>query len=780
MLALLNGLPGGLIGKGWNYERLSGNDSLPLEFVDKNPELPWSWCDLIHHPNITCQFIIKHIDRFIEEEADVYYALSCHPDITMEVISQLNDKLDYITLSRYANPKFLDLEKVCWYNVSKNSQLDMEFIEANQDRLYWRLISSHSISTKNYQGRDSIIERFGHRLDWDILSVLMELNEETLIKYVNNWNLPLLVINQSMTTSLLRQYLALTEVNLSTAIYLIGDTPIRMTYNCYHLFDLEMVKQYQESIDWERLSQFIPLTSEFLQEFKDQVEWSYISINESITDSIIDEYSDRIDFTLLTYNPSLTTNIMKKYGHKFNKYQLSSHPNLTLEVIEHIDELTDRSSDLMEIDSDHSIQELDSDSADPDSDALDYWWWSHISKNLKFTERDVHRYRHQVDWYNLSRNSHLDVSAIIRAPWLPWDNNGFSDRHYPDLDQQWLVSLAESLDRDARLIEARPYIYSWELNNGIGLFKIDKLSLNTSQIATLIMEEYPIKCPDTLLQQLISASLDEEAILIMDRLKTHKLIMVKKTTSDPLINKLESCRISYSLGIIQPYLTIDSMKGLESGNITFTNTNNCSDLLRNYLDWRGFEYIMKVEGSRPVRPSYIINSKATIILNYTPSKKLMRFYRKLSKPSSSINDKRVRWFANLVNYDINMDYCTEFDESYWKLLELSRITNHQALQYATSIGLNNDLFNTTLQRAIDCENRYTKSKLLASCGRLAWHCQDVSSENVKKLLSMISYNEQFNHYIFNTLLVLAIRQKTKLEEYVNIHPIIRHLVEVKA
>jgi len=90
--------------KHWNFEGLSENPSITMEFVEKHfdKDLYWGY-GLSRNPStsLTMEFLEKHIDKNWS-----YYGLSRNPSITMEFLKNWS-----------------------YYGLSKNPRITMEFLK---------------------------------------------------------------------------------------------------------------------------------------------------------------------------------------------------------------------------------------------------------------------------------------------------------------------------------------------------------------------------------------------------------------------------------------------------------------------------------------------------------------------------------------------------------------------------------------------------------------------------------------------------------------------------
>jgi hypothetical protein len=49
--------------KPWDWENISDNTNLTMDFIEKHPDKPLSWWWISMNPNITMEFIEKYIDK---------------------------------------------------------------------------------------------------------------------------------------------------------------------------------------------------------------------------------------------------------------------------------------------------------------------------------------------------------------------------------------------------------------------------------------------------------------------------------------------------------------------------------------------------------------------------------------------------------------------------------------------------------------------------------------------------------------------------------------------
>lgn len=63
---------------------------------------------------------------------------------------------------------------------------------------------------------------------------------------------------------------------------------------------IDIIRKYENKIDWKNLSQSFKVTLEFIEEFKNKINWSSLSENTSLSIDMIEKYNDLLDWTNLT------------------------------------------------------------------------------------------------------------------------------------------------------------------------------------------------------------------------------------------------------------------------------------------------------------------------------------------------------------------------------------------------------------------------------------------------------------------------------------------------
>jgi hypothetical protein len=137
--------------KPWDWQIISSNPNITMQFIIDNPDKPWDWGTISRHPNITMQNILDHPDKPWD-----WGTISRHPNITMQFILDNPDKpWNWWYISQ--NPS-ITMQNIVdnpdkpwdWNGISGNPNITMQFILDNPNKPWnWRWISCNSFDWSN-------------------------------------------------------------------------------------------------------------------------------------------------------------------------------------------------------------------------------------------------------------------------------------------------------------------------------------------------------------------------------------------------------------------------------------------------------------------------------------------------------------------------------------------------------------------------------------------------------------------------------------------------------
>lgn len=186
-----------------------------------------------------------------------------------------------------------------------------------------------------------------------LLSTNEYLTPHIIEKYIDKWDMNLLMGNKAFTLDLINKYITLDHnlyylsynPNLDDNIiekYLFAWTRYRSDVGIWHKMTTEMIIKYWDEIDLEQVVSSAYFTSDlivkFIKEELDKYEGGEIltelSNNPNLTMDIVEKYLIE-DIEYLANNPCFTMNDIIKYWNRFSDYiNVSMNPNLSLDFID--------------------------------------------------------------------------------------------------------------------------------------------------------------------------------------------------------------------------------------------------------------------------------------------------------------------------------------------------------------------------------------------------------------------------------------------------------------
>jgi len=334
----------------WCWEYLTINKLIPLEFIDKNIHLPWTFKNGIHYlsknrlhsciqkcvsdrGDLTLEFIIKYINRPWD-----WISLVSNPIITQQfILDCLNNKYNLIGGygNRITTDRFADL--ICTLSLPRNTNITESFIQTLHKKYNLtikpkRIIKYQKDTTvedtmKKYEKYDEqFIKENILSLDRDILSSCSNITFDLVFNtWYLDWNWSKLSANLSIGLDCVLDYPMIKWDDKQ--IFSRKDITVDFfeNYGC---------KKYPNNCRKYR-NEFIKnspyFTIEFAKQFckKNKKNWQIIS--SLVKPSVIKDNKLPWDWTALwANNPHINTEFIKQYEHKinFNLLSFNNNPNI--------------------------------------------------------------------------------------------------------------------------------------------------------------------------------------------------------------------------------------------------------------------------------------------------------------------------------------------------------------------------------------------------------------------------------------------------------------------
>lgn len=169
---------------------------------------------------------LKNLDFFIKKFNNFYLH-----NLLVDDTNELTSILENYNLNNFERVKFHS-SQLDWYKISKyimkiNSIIFIKkFIENFEIKVNWKIIS---LSINNISKKDIIpfLSEFENRFDWNIISGVLILDNVLLNKFIDNYNINIILENQKILyqKKFLNRYLKYTSkkgYNNSMSLYLIN------------------------------------------------------------------------------------------------------------------------------------------------------------------------------------------------------------------------------------------------------------------------------------------------------------------------------------------------------------------------------------------------------------------------------------------------------------------------------------------------------------------------------------------------------------------------------
>src|SRR6185437_4068361 len=141
------------------------------------------------YQNLTSEFIKKYF-TYLEWEGQPN--LHHNPSITIEIIDEYIEKID-------------------WRELSRNLSLKLEILEKYHHKLYWKYISENFNLDVSNTHISTLIDLYQEEIDWDALSLNRHLTLEIVEKYQTKWDYILLLKNEYLELEILEKYFDLRD-----------------------------------------------------------------------------------------------------------------------------------------------------------------------------------------------------------------------------------------------------------------------------------------------------------------------------------------------------------------------------------------------------------------------------------------------------------------------------------------------------------------------------------------------------------------------------------------
>lgn len=462
----------------WNWENLSRNENLTVDFVNQNKDKPWIWDTLAWNSSIDSFGFVTHMDQHLN-----WKELSSNKTITPELVLRFKTKpWDWEYLSENVGIPLTFIEQHPefpweWDDVSQRNDISPEYIERNITRPWnWEWLSVH-ISPE-------FVDRFEDQpWSWHHLSHNLNMTQTFAQKHAEKLNLnwDRLLESGAFGTHKIDdfmyycynkvEYERLRECEsrhiawvcssflydtLQTNCVMIQQRPKRPkrsleafaetvprgkwdTETLCAYASLEFIQKHNIEIDWESLSLNSSVTPEFMDRHADQPwDWNFMSYIGQPKIGVIERFIDK-PWNWHYLSRCVTPAFVEQYPDKPWKWgekhccsprSLSNNENITLEFIDrHLDEDWNWGHNGLSVNPVVTLEFIERHIDKP-------WCWHEygLSVNpnvtLEFVRRNLDK---RWDWYELNETLTLKFDEIdpVRKRFASWTHANFvSFKHF--------------------------------------------------------------------------------------------------------------------------------------------------------------------------------------------------------------------------------------------------------------------------------------------------------------------------------------------------------------
>lgn len=161
---------------------------------------------------------------------------------------------------------------------------------------------------------DNVIIEFDDMINFSLLSNMQKLSEQILRRYYNKMSVNDIINNQTLPYDVLKDLILSNDFDANQWYILCKGQH----------FDVPLVEQYIEKVDWHALSQNKHVMSrEFMEKYSDKLYWievSNLGICEDLILRYFDKINNRITWNNITFASKLSIGFIKQFLHLFVEY----------------------------------------------------------------------------------------------------------------------------------------------------------------------------------------------------------------------------------------------------------------------------------------------------------------------------------------------------------------------------------------------------------------------------------------------------------------------------
>ena len=79
---------------------------------------------------------------------------------------------------------------------------------------------------------------------------------------------------------------------------------------------IDLIRKFQDKVDWESISINQKLSEDFIREFKDRVDWYWISMHQKLSEDFIKEFQDKVNWDCISIYQKLSEKFIREFQNR--------------------------------------------------------------------------------------------------------------------------------------------------------------------------------------------------------------------------------------------------------------------------------------------------------------------------------------------------------------------------------------------------------------------------------------------------------------------------------
>jgi 1,2-phenylacetyl-CoA epoxidase catalytic subunit len=100
----------------------------------------------------------------------------------------------------------------------------------------------------------------------------------------------------------------------------------KFDWNCISSHDLseDFMREFQNKINWQMISQYQKLSEGFIREFQDKLNWFWISMRQVLSESFIREFQEKLWWGIIPMSQELSEDFKDEFQDRLSKKKIEN------------------------------------------------------------------------------------------------------------------------------------------------------------------------------------------------------------------------------------------------------------------------------------------------------------------------------------------------------------------------------------------------------------------------------------------------------------------------